>query len=62
VLASVAKPTASTHHVKFCAMNRTRAPRRPWACGRSTRIGYQFCPSPTIMATSLHVTPESGEN
>jgi len=43
-------------------MKRTRAPGRPAACGSSTRIGYQFGPSPMIMATSLHVAPESPEN
>src|SRR5216110_2434620 len=43
-------------------MNRTCAPRRPPAWGRSTRIGYQLGPSPTISATLLHVRPESPEN
>ena len=62
VLASVAKPTASTHQVKSCVMNRTRAPRWLAACGRSTRRGYQLGPSPMITATSLHVAPESAEN
>src|SRR5437773_4879350 len=43
-------------------MNRTCAPRRPPAWGRSTRIGYQLGPSPTISATLFHVRPESPEN
>src|SRR5712671_4616079 len=61
-LASVANPTASTHQLNWTEMKRTQAPARPAASGSSTRNGYQFGPSPMILATSLHVAPESPEN
>src|SRR5512145_1495872 len=56
---SLAKPAASTHHVKPSVTKRTRAPRAPAACGRSMRSAYQPVAAPTTAPTSAHVRPLS---